>query len=98
METVLALSHKEFLKADKDYEKAALAAHLIYVSDSQPGISRQKKGKGFAYRLENKPVKEKEQIERIRKLAIPPAWTNVWICADARGYIQATGLDLRQRK
>jgi DNA topoisomerase I len=98
METILALSHQEFLKADKDYEKAALAAHLVYVSDSQPGILRLKKGKGFAYRLENKPVKEKDQIERIRKLVIPPAWTSVWICADAKGHIQATGLDLRQRK
>lgn len=92
------MSHKEFLKVDRDYEKAALAAHLVYVTDSQPGILRLKKGKGFAYRLEDKPVKEKKVIERVRKLVIPPSWTNVWICADERGHIQATGLDLRKRK
>ena len=98
MENLIALSHKEFLKVDRDYEKAALAAHLIYVSDRQPGILRLKTGKGFTYLLENKPVKEKEQIDRIRKLVIPPAWTNVWICANEKGHIQATGLDLRKRK
>lgn len=98
MENLTALSHKEFLQVDRDYEKAALAAHLIYVSDRQPGILRLKTGKGFTYLLENKPVREKEQMERIRKLVIPPAWTNVWICANEKGHIQATGLDLRKRK
>src|ERR1700748_3132281 len=98
MELAPTLSHKEFLKADKDYERAASAAHLLYVTDSDPGIMRLKKGKGFSYRLNNKPVRGKEQLERIRKLAIPPSWTNVWICADEKGHIQATGMDLRGRK
>ena len=98
METGLALSHKEFLRADRDHEKAAIAAHLIYVSDRQPGIIRLKKGRGFLYRFEGRPVKDKEQIDRIRRLAIPPAWTEVWICASEKGHIQATGLDLRRRK
>jgi DNA topoisomerase-1 len=97
MELAPTLSHKEFLKADKDYERAASAAHLLYVTDSDPGITRLKKGKGFAYRLGNKAVRGKE-LERIRKLVIPPSWTNVWICADEKGHIQATGLDLRGRK
>jgi DNA topoisomerase-1 len=98
MDTILSLSHKEFLQVDRDYAKAAEAAHLVYVNDHQPGIMRFKKGKGFSYQLDKKPVKDKKQIERIRKLVIPPAWTEVWICASDKGHIQATGLDLRRRK
>ncbi|MBO9682343.1 MAG: DNA topoisomerase IB [Flavisolibacter sp.] len=98
MEKVIELSHKEFLKIDKDYGRAAKVADLIYVNDKEPGINRLKKGKGFVYAYDNKPLKEKAEIERIRKLAIPPAWTNVWICASENGHIQATGFDLRGRK
>jgi DNA topoisomerase I len=94
----LPLKHKDFLHLAKDYEEAAVAAHLLYVKDSDPGIKRIKKGKGFAYRLESKPVKAKKEIERIRRLVIPPAWIDVWICALDNGHIQATGFDLRQRK
>jgi DNA topoisomerase I len=94
----LQLSHKQFLKIDKDYSKAARVADLHYVNDREPGISRVSKGKEFAYLMENKPVKDKALLERIRKLAIPPAWTNVWICAQDNGHIQATGFDLRGRK
>jgi len=97
METV-QLSHKEFLKINKDYIKAAKVADLKYVSDQSKGISRQKKGEGFVYIYDEKPLKDKEEIERIKKLAIPPAWTNVWICPDESGHIQATGFDLRNRK
>lgn len=98
MEKLIELSHKEFLKIDKDYSKAAKMADLTYVNDKDAGISRLKKGKGFVYIYDNKPLKEKGQIERIRKLAIPPAWTNVWICASEKGHIQATGFDIRGRK
>jgi len=98
MEKLIELSHKEFLKIDKDYSKAAKVADLTYVNDKQPGINRLKKGKGFVYIYDNKPLKEKSEIERIRKLAIPPAWTNVWICSKENGHIQATGLDIRGRK
>jgi len=94
----LPLKHKDFLHVDKHYEDAAVAAHLLYVNDTTPGITRIKKGKGFAYYLANKAVKEKAAIARIRKLAIPPAWMNVWICPAENGHIQATGQDLRQRK
>src|SRR5579871_2439557 len=97
-ETPLSLSHKEFLLVEKDGAKAASAARLVYVSDQQPGIVRTKAGKGFTYRLNNKTVKDREELKRIRKLVIPPAWTNVWICPNERGHIQATGLDLRKRK
>ncbi len=95
---VAQLSHKEFLKIDKDYIKAAKAADLIYVNDKNSGISRLKKNGGFTYIFDEQPLKDKEQIERIKKLAIPPAWTNVWIYPKENGHIQATGFDVRNRK
>jgi len=98
MEKLIELSHKEFLKIDKDYSKAALVADLTYVNDKEPGITRTKKGKGFVYIYNKRPVKDEAQLERIRKLAIPPAWTNVWICPLENGHIQATGFDVKNRK
>src|SRR5688572_7633049 len=98
MEVVTTLSHKEFLRIDRDYEKAAAIADLVYVNDSLPGIARIKKGSGFYYVYNNKPVKDKAQLERIKKLVLPPAWTNVWICPLSNGHIQATGFDVRKRK
>src|SRR5688572_12906177 len=96
---LVQLSHKEFLKLDRDYFKAAKAADLLYVSDKDPGIQRVKKGKGFVYIFDNKPLpRNDKELERIRKLAIPPAWTNVWICPSEHGHIQATGFDARNRK
>jgi len=92
------LTHKEILQADRDYEKAALYAHLVYVSDQQPGIARVKKGTGFSYRLGNRPVTDQQVMKRIRGLVIPPAWRNVWICAVENGHIQVTGYDSRGRK
>jgi DNA topoisomerase-1 len=97
-EDIPQLSHKEFLKTDRNYEQSASAVNLIYVKDQEPGIARIKKGKGFSYILDNKPLKGKAEIKRIRKLAIPPAWKNVWICPLENGHIQATGLDMRSRK
>ncbi|HEX2608108.1 MAG TPA: DNA topoisomerase IB [Flavisolibacter sp.] len=98
MEPVATLSHKEFLKIDKDYSKAAKVADLVYVNDKEPGIMRLKKGKGFVYIYDEKPLKAEEELERIKKLAIPPAWTQVWICKKDNGHIQATGVDMRGRK
>src|SRR4030095_656033 len=94
----IELSHREFLRADKNYARAAEFVNLFYVKDTDPGISRLKKGKGFAYLLEEKPLKNKKDIERIKKLVIPPAWTNVWICVFENGHLQATGYDVKQRK
>ena len=93
-----SLSHFEFLKADRDYEEAARAANLTYVNDQTPGIIRIKKGKGFSYHLENNILRDPGHLIRIKKLAVPPAWTEVWICTLENGHIQATGLDLRGRK
>ncbi|MCW3074498.1 MAG: topoisomerase [Flaviaesturariibacter sp.] len=92
------LSHKEFLKIDRDYTEAAKAADLLYVSDKSKGITRQKRGDTFVYIYNDKPLKDEKELARIKKLAIPPAWTNVWICPKKNGHIQATGFDLRNRK
>src|SRR6476661_778361 len=98
MEPVAELSHKEFLKIDKDYSKTAKIAALRYVSDKEPGITRVKKGTGFSYLYQGTPLQNEDDLTRIKKLAIPPAWTDVWICRDADGHIQATGFDVRGRK
>ena len=92
------LSHKEFLRLDKDYEQAAAAVDLVYMKDNVAGIARQGTGKEFTYFYKKKPIADASTLERIRKLAIPPAWTNVWICPQPSGHIQATGIDARNRK
>jgi DNA topoisomerase-1 len=82
-----------------DPREAAESAGLTYVSDEEPGIRRRKAGKGFSYaRSGGETVKDAATLKRIRSLAIPPAWTDVWICAKANGHIQATGRDAKGRK
>jgi DNA topoisomerase-1 len=82
-----------------DPRDAAESAGLIYVSDEEPGIRRRKAGKGFAYtRPGGGKVEDEPTLKRIRKLAIPPAWTDVWICPKPNGHIQATGRDAKGRK
>ena len=72
---------------------------LRYVSDAAPGIRRRRAGKGFTYLdADGKRVDDPEALTRIRTLAIPPAWTDVWICASSNGHLQATGRDARGRK
>lgn len=73
-------------------------AGLTYVSDDMPGIARRRAGKGFTYLSARGAVRDKKTLERIRKLAIPPAWSEVWICAQENGHLQATGRDARGRK
>src|SRR5438067_9891256 len=78
---------------------AARTAGLRHVSDAAPGIRRIARGDAFDYvGADDKPVRDEETLARIRKLAIPPAWTDVWICASERGHLQATGRDARGRK
>ena len=72
---------------------------LRHSTDRDPGISRRRSGRGFSYRRpDGKPVRDAETLERIRKLAIPPAWTDIWISTAPNGHLQATGRDARGRK
>ena len=77
---------------------SAKAIQLVYVSSKDEGIERVTAGKGFKYIYRNKIIKDKTALRRIRSLVIPPAWKNVWICRIAEGHLQATGLDVRNRK
>ena len=92
------LTHSKHVKLVNDYEATASAAHLLYVSDKDPGIARIKNGGSFRYQYQQKLLRQSEELERIRKLAIPPAWDKVWICAKPNGHIQVTGYDIRRRK
>jgi len=89
---------KKIKAISKNPEKTATAINLVYVQDSQPGIIRIKKGKGFAYILNNKRLRDKAALQRIKSLVIPPAWQNVWICTLENGHLQATGVDSKKRK
>jgi DNA topoisomerase-1 len=87
------------VEAALDPEVAAKQAQLRYVDDSAPGITRHKAPNGFDYRLpDGALVRDIDTLKRIRSLAIPPAWTNVWICLHSNGHLQATGRDARGRK
>jgi DNA topoisomerase I len=78
---------------------SARAAGLRYGSDQGPGIRRRRAGKAFTYSASGGlTIRDAETIRRIKSLAIPPAWTDVWICPDPRGHLQATGRDARGRK
>lgn len=87
------------LEIVSDPEDAAEEAGLRYVSDEEPGYTRKKKGDDFEYfDTKGKPIKDETRVLRIRRLAIPPAYTDVWICPKTNGHLQATGRDARGRK
>jgi DNA topoisomerase-1 len=82
-----------------DPKDAAESAGLRYVSDNRPGITRRNAGKHFTYlRPDGSRLTDPNALGRIKSLAIPPAWTDVWICPSANGHIQATGRDAKGRK
>ncbi|HEX7891497.1 MAG TPA: DNA topoisomerase IB [Ramlibacter sp.] len=82
-----------------DPREAAESAGLVYVSDEDRGIRRERNGEGFVYFKPNGDrLTDEAGLERIRKLAVPPAYTEVWICTRANGHLQATGRDARGRK
>jgi DNA topoisomerase-1 len=82
-----------------DPKDDAKTAGLRYVSDNKSGIGRRRSGQGFSYlRPDGNRLSDPRALRRIRSLAIPPAWTDVWICPFADGHIQATGRDARGRK
>ena len=79
--------------------QAAVSAGLRYVTDAGPGIRRRRSGRGFAYLDDNgRLIRDAREVQRIKSLAIPPAWRNVWICPSPSGHLQATGRDARGRK
>ncbi len=79
--------------------ESAKEAGLRYVSDADPGILRKRRGKGFTYvEVNGETIRDAKVLARIKSLAIPPAWTNVWICPSANGHLQATGRDAKGRK
>jgi DNA topoisomerase-1 len=87
------------LKIVGDPIDAAEEAGLRYVSDDQPGYTRRAKGEDFEYYdTEGRLIRDEQRLLRIKRLAIPPAYTGVWICPSPNGHIQATGRDARGRK
>ena len=82
-----------------DSVQSARAAGLRYVCDDRPGIRRRMGALGFEYfRPDGRRIRRPAELRRLAKLAIPPAWKDVWICPDPRGHLQATGRDARGRK
>ena len=82
-----------------DVKDAAQYVGLTYVSDEKPGIRRRRKGNGFWYEnAQGSRVTDEPTLRRIKALAVPPAWTDVWICPKPSGHVQATGRDARGRK
>src|SRR5437016_5408525 len=94
----ISISDKKIKTILHDPEKTARAIHLLYVNDAQPGIGRVKKGQRFVYHFNKKKINDPASLARIQKLVIPPAWEKVWICAQENGHLQATGLDVKNRK
>jgi DNA topoisomerase I len=95
----LLVDSSDSAQAIVDPRDAAESAGLRYVSDDRPGIRRKKAGSGFTYtRADGSKLSEPDALKRIKALAIPPAWTDVWICPFADGHIQATGRDAKGRK
>jgi DNA topoisomerase-1 len=85
-------------KLSRDPEATAKAMQLVYVNAADEGITRIRSGKGFTYKYQDKTIKNKADLERIRLLVLPPAWEDVWICPLENGHLQATGKDVMKRK
>jgi len=94
----ISVSSRTLKTIINDAEKTAAAVNLVYVNDAIPGIRRLKRGKSFIYVSGKKRIKDAEALNRIKRLVIPPAWENVWICNLENGHLQATGFDLKKRK
>lgn len=99
LEIISHLKPSKIVKIMKDPVASAKAVHLIYTSDAETtGITRKRTGKKYSYYKDGEKIKDKDEISRINKLVIPPAWENVWICALDNGHLQATGIDIKKRK
>lgn len=95
---VIKVSPQKIVDALNDAKKSASIVKLTYVSDSDEGIVRVKRGKAFIYKNGGKKVADNDTLSRIRSLVIPPAWQNVWICNLENGHLQCTGIDMMGRK
>jgi len=85
--------------SSSEVQEAVAEAGLVYVSDGMPGISRRRQGEAFEYLdPKGRPISDERTLARIRSLAIPPAYEEVWICPLPNGHLQATGKDARGRK
>lgn len=94
----ISLSLRKIKSIKDDPQKSAEAVNLVYVNDQQPGIHRIRKDDEFHYLCGKRKLRDKKTLERIKKLAIPPAWEEVWICSIDNGHLQATGFDVKKRK
>jgi len=95
---IASISKRRIKSLLKSPVKTAEAVNLVYMSDSVPGIERVRTGDSFEYYFEGKKVKDDETLVRIKSLVLPPAWEKVWICPVENGHLQATGLDVKNRK
>jgi DNA topoisomerase-1 len=93
-----ALPSRTLRRLVHDPAGSAKATGLFYVRSTAGGIGRRRKGKGFTYQHNGATVRDRATLDRIRALAIPPAWTDVWICPRPDGHLQATGRDVKGRK
>lgn len=83
----------------KEVDKGLKKLNLVFTSDKRQGLMRQKIGKDFRYYTsDGKKITSKKTLKRIKKLVVPPAWENVWICPSSKGHLQATGYDEKGRK
>jgi len=99
MEDTKAARAEPLTESMAEAAEMAVAAGLVYVSDSDPGVRRLRKGSTFVYvKPDDRPLVASAELARIASLAIPPAYEDVWICTNPRGHLQATGRDARRRK
>jgi len=94
----ITISKRRLRSIVHDSVKSAETIDLVYVNDKEEGICRQKKHDKFIYKMQEQEIDDEQILLRIKKLAIPPSWNNVWICTLPNGHLQATGYDLKNRK
>lgn len=97
-EEIVNLPTAKIKKIIDDPVKSAAAVDLVYVTDTEPGIVRNKARSDFEYLRKGAKVTDDKVLKRIKSLVIPPAWESVWICMLENGHLQATGLDVKNRK
>ena len=97
-EKLIKIPKRKIASIANNPSKTAAAINLEYISDNEPGIERIKKGNNFKYQFKENMVNDKNTLQRIKSLVIPPAWEHVWICTLPNGHLQVTGVDVKNRK